>query len=751
MGMFDHLLAEDEASKEKPSGGMFDHLLKEEPAKPEKTWVDTATGTAKAALSGLERGAVGIAGLPGDLQNISRAIGTKRGFTPPKRSILGDLPTSEKVIDTVSKWGVPGLDYKPQTTAERVARMATEMVPGALIGPGGMAAKALKYGVIPGTAVQGVNEIAPNAPAWVAPAAGVVTAILGGLHGRPTVAQQAVTGAIKGASPTALDAAEKLIQNAKSMGVDLSRAEALQQVSGGFNRMGNLQRVVEGQGGMDKFYANRPAQIEGAVSTLADTMAPATDRPSLIGKRVGEAAKDIVSEAHAARTERSSPFYKAAAQNNVPPHEVGNIIRQIDDTIASDKTGLLHEPLKEVRDSLVAVPSKATQPATRVPVVDQRTGTLLRYEHTPAVPGSPEQYVTSVEDIDRARKYFREITKLPAFAPKAIEKETGARINNLLGQLDDIMEKRSVPFRLAKTAHQQASRSVVEPVEAGPVGKLSAIAEQDTDLTKKARNALFPSSPEAGSHQEIADAVSELAKKEPVAARQLVRSHIENTFNEAARELQSGENQYGGATFRAKLIGNPQQKKNLEAAINALPGGADINKGMDILMDVMGATGKRQRIGSQTAFNADIQDRLKSGLLSKEAASILMGAGVKWPTAVWDRLRLWNLGHNTEEIARLLTDPEAAAEFKALANAPTSSARAARALARLTYLAERTPDKRHERASGGRVGKRDYPAKRMTLLEREAVRAHRDISERTKPIMDMPDEEIANALRLAKH
>jgi hypothetical protein len=56
---------------------------------------------------------------------------------------------------------------------------------------------------------------------------------------------------------------------------------------------------------------------------------------------------------------------------------------------------------------------------------------------------------------------------------------------------------------------------------------------------------------------------------------------------------------------------------------------------------------------------------------------------------------------------------------------------------------------RNRRASGGKVGKRDYPAKRLTRLEKAAQRAHNEIAHETKPLLDQPDEQIAHALEIA--
>lgn len=56
---------------------------------------------------------------------------------------------------------------------------------------------------------------------------------------------------------------------------------------------------------------------------------------------------------------------------------------------------------------------------------------------------------------------------------------------------------------------------------------------------------------------------------------------------------------------------------------------------------------------------------------------------------------------------------------------------------------------REERASGGRLGNRDYPAKRLSRVERAAKRAMDAIALETKPLMDQPDQVIADALKLA--
>lgn len=56
------------------------------------------------------------------------------------------------------------------------------------------------------------------------------------------------------------------------------------------------------------------------------------------------------------------------------------------------------------------------------------------------------------------------------------------------------------------------------------------------------------------------------------------------------------------------------------------------------------------------------------------------------------------------------------------------------------------PWEREERKAGGRV----YPAKRLNLLEKAALKAHNDLANGSKPLMNMSDEQIAAGLHNAK-
>ena len=133
----------------------FAHLIKkDEPSVLEDV--------AKSAASGVGRGAAGLPGIFGDIHEIAKAapFAPKRSMYDALSEMLGaKFPTSQDTIGAATA-AVPGLGYKPETGAGEYAQRAGEFVPAAVAGGGGMARNALRYGVIPGVASKGAEDLA---------------------------------------------------------------------------------------------------------------------------------------------------------------------------------------------------------------------------------------------------------------------------------------------------------------------------------------------------------------------------------------------------------------------------------------------------------------------------------------------------------------------------------------------------------------------------------------------------------------
>jgi DNA-binding GntR family transcriptional regulator len=122
------------------------------------------------------------------------------------------------------------------------------------------------------------------------------------------------------------------------------------------------------------------------------------------------------------------------------------------------------------------------------------------------------------------------------------------------------------PYADALAMQAQLRAQHLEPLQRGPLGRM---ADKDT-TTRKAIEAVFGTeSKVAGSEREIETAMRALAQRNPNAARQLVRAHVEMTFDKAARDLQGGANQFGAANFAKDIIGNPDVLSHIAGAILA--------------------------------------------------------------------------------------------------------------------------------------------------------------------------------------
>ncbi|MBK3401274.1 hypothetical protein H0176_19910 [Methylorubrum populi] len=106
--------------------------------------------------------------------------------------------------------------------------------------------------------------------------------------------------------------------------VSLTWAEALQQVVGP-RRLGDLQRVVEGQGGLSEFFAARPGQIDAAGQAGLDALAPASPSSARTGEAVQAAARSAV-----AATPEGQAVIRAtqAAGPRVSPDQAGQVIQR---------------------------------------------------------------------------------------------------------------------------------------------------------------------------------------------------------------------------------------------------------------------------------------------------------------------------------------------------------------------------------------------------------------------------------------
>lgn len=629
-------------------------------AKPSKGAKETAIDVAKSAGIGVARGAIGVAGLIGDMTDlgakgieaasnlVSDATGTERYKRPEGGSALDKIPTTQSITKAVE--GATGDFYKPETTAGEYARTVGEFLPAALAGPGGMARKVVMQAAVPGVASEAAGQATEGTAVepYARAGAGLVAGFGGAVLSRPGSTASAIRSQLpEGVTQATVDDARQLMQAAADRGIRLTWPEALSQ-SAGRPVLSDTQRILESAPGsrtrMQDFYAERPQQIDQAALNEFGRIAPGTPNPSQIGPQASVAANETLGDVRQTINNAAQPFYHRAEGVLLTPAEM--------------------------------------QQVQRIPGYEQARD---------AVRNSPQlnSYVAHLPDnsvgfLNEVKKYFDQANQNAGSRFNQGRNQQVAAVHGRAAEaVRQIGEALSPDYAAALAIQRQARTQYLEPLLQGPLGRM---AKRDA-TTRSAIEALFPSSPLPNSHNEIATAVGALAHRNPGAATQLVRAHVESVFNEASKNLQGGPNQFGGAKFANRLVGNIQQRANLQAAIESLPNGNVLWNGFDNFLEAVEATGTRQAKGSLTAFNSSELKAMSGSGVIGEAAKTAASPG-KWLSIVNDKWGQWQLGNNLDELARIFTDPNSAQALRRIVNMPRGSREAGYIASRLILQAE---------------------------------------------------------------
>jgi hypothetical protein len=245
-----------------------------------------------------------------------------------------------------------------------------------------------------------------------------------------------------------------------------------------------------------------------------------------------------------------------------------------------------------------------------------------------------------------------------AIDPKALRRVL-ADNDDLLRRFPEIRERFSTASR-AQTELDEAY-SILRDAEGSAIGGIA----QTPDWKKQVATILDDS---PGSERRAADLVRTLSQADTPSGAQrvaeLLRIKIQDTFNRSLPNAKGQMEEFRGANFAGGLSKNPQALRSLEAAIAALPDGRAQWAGFRRLLDVFEAQGQRLPSGSPTSFNQQLAGDLERNL----------GRGVKsFGTDLWAK---WNIQRRSQELARILTDPDGVALLQRLAVEGPNTARA---------------------------------------------------------------------------
>lgn len=679
------LLTDDEIMK--PAGGS--RLLTDAevmqpavaPVKPSPPldWEDIRNSSGRGLVKGVGYAAGGLA----DIANMIRApidkgyqwlltsILEKTGvFTPEQTARLFQNMPGESVfssgdqINRVTEHAITGgKGYEqPRTVPGQYAETIASMVPASLTSAGSISRlpqAAVRYAVLPGAVSETAGQLTKGTE--LEPLARFAGGMAGtGVGaGLPRSKSTIIGNATEGVTPAQWEAAQRLVEWSHKPGNSpLTAVEALQQVTNSGTGLANLMRVVEqsegGGGRLRNFFAGRPeANRTMADRVMPETLGPLPGTPSEVPGRVQAAAEGAIQRLEKARTNLVTPDYKAAASDIVPPGQVEALLARIDGLIARDKSGLYQKHLGPLRDMLTERPAVPPDPA---------------------VPGSgsPRVPVTDIENLDRIYKHWRDKGDLPPIAAEAIPKEMAKVQGSILQDLRTRMLGASPRLKAGSDTYEQVSRDIVDPAIRSPTGQLAKTADMEVPAQFRAQaDILMNPNPLPNSAGQIRKAVADVARQDAEAARNLIHMKVRQVFDESTQNLQSGEAQFGGAKFAAVLAGNPQQRANLKAAVEALPGGGQAWKGFEKMLEVLEAQGKRQPMGSATEFNRALNQDLAGGGVG-EIGALVVSPG-RWPSVATEIYKRYRHFFNTDFYARLFTTPDGVQKLQRLANMKNGS------------------------------------------------------------------------------
>lgn len=589
--------------------------------------------------------------------------------------------------------------YDPKTRIGKLTDQATQFA----IGNKAAGGKVLS-GAISGAASEAAGQMTEGTK--YEPLARLSAAVLGSVGAdkaskwRSNAGEQAFQ-ATKNVPKADMVAAKLLMEDAKSIGIEITPAEALAQVTGDKNQpLLKLQRSVEEAPNtgaeMSARMAERPAQNQQAFD---DYMKRGVGEPAnypAIPSQTQKTAEQAVKGVEQQRTMATSPYYDDMRQDFAPTDEIQGLIDQIDGALQSAPSAtraqleslrkdlMLHtDPTPDAKFTVGGNNNRApvvreevnnyfTGQTTRRPVSD---GLNIADSNTPQqkmafsgqrydanlmpIPDDGSGIKTNVSDLDAVRKIYRDRIEAPAINATSLEKTVSAQVKPYVDKLNKIMESASPNFVQGKAIHQ-ANTPAVDAINASPVGKLA----QSNPMTHNAITSQFDELVRSDSArpQDVAAAVKTLAAVNPEAPQNLLAAGLRLEWEKATKALQTGENQMGGAKFAAN-VGTDK----VRAGLGALPGGPEALRGFDMLMEVFGAQGKRMPGGSPTTEKSFLHKQMEKGGI--------VGTVSKPISAISDAVDDFRHAKANKQLLEVMTSPDGIQKLQELAKVGASSPR----------------------------------------------------------------------------
>jgi hypothetical protein len=565
---------------------------------------DVPTDIAKSLPTGVVESLTGLAGMQGTIGQMIYGE-QSLGQNMPGFGIVG--PTGAQINQTIRNQ--IGYDYyQPQTVPGEYARTFGENLIGGLA-PGGPLTRIASVAV-PAFASEGAAQIAegmgasPTAQTMARTIAGLGSGLaIGGVNAVRGGADISLRNAAQGVTPQQLQMAAALKDRAQAAGINLTMANAIQQVTGGATGLGQLQRAVEGNSLLQRYFAELPEQMRTAMMAQLDQIGPSVP-PSTLAPRVQQASAGVLETLRRRANEDADPFYR-----NLP----GQSLLDADYAVLAENPSF-QRALGEVRGNPEIAPNLMAG------------GT--------AVPDNDLSVINAV--VKRLRTLSEEA--VPNSMRTGGDLETAAVRTNAANLADELARQASRDYGIARDTVRGVNEAFGDPLKAGVIGALADTSDVAPNLATMTGR-IFPPKPFEGQADEAVQAFELMNLVDPTVGGPLVRQHLARQFMDSMKDKTGGPNQFGGADFAARMFGNEEQRRAVLGAIDvtapppsplAFPPlnpnapQARPSDPMAQLVEILQATGQRHQGGSQTAFIQELQRQMRGGDVVQESWASLL-------------------------------------------------------------------------------------------------------------------------------
>lgn len=602
-----------------------------------------------------------IGGIPTDKQAAISYFAKQRGISPSRYRIIdGDIAYQAddgKFYKEVVGAGAKAAYYAPDV-AEMIPDIAAGigLAPTALVNPllaaggvGGVAAASNLARQKLGQVIAG-QEIDPYQ-------VGLAGLLSGGAELAPVARQAFVERRLaKDIAQVDPQMVQSLRSKAGQLGIPITPAE-ITNLSSLMAQQKVLGNVPESSIQMQKFYKEREAKVQSAVDDYLNSLSQVEDR-AVAGNRGLQALEVQKQNLINARDKAVEPIYTAAFEASVPVN-TKPVFDQIDNMLKTQpSSGKTASYLNKIKNLLTR---------NDIPAVDKEGNALLDEAGNTVFKSGAEDRLPVLQN---AKIEMDSLFKEDAFS--SLDRTMQAKLTNIKNNLLEQMGKDNPDYIAANKQYEELSKPINEFNE-----RITGVSlmQMSPDNIKNFANRIFENpSPETIKY----------AKKQIIAGggeeawNAVTRAFLEEQWNLAKKpaKTQQGAKIDTGNTWQNIILGD---QKSLKAIKAALP--PDQFNALRDLAEVLEATGRVKKLGSDTAFNQLITEELFKNppmtSITTGAARIVGGIKLDQPAkALADWAIRKDASANAEQLARIITSPDGISRLKELKKmSPTSAKR----------------------------------------------------------------------------